>query len=58
MLKNPLMAKLRAEISPEDEMLIDESFALADRIHFLLEKHGITSIHISNAVKSIRSQTR
>jgi transketolase len=27
-------------------------------IPLLLEKHGITSIHISNAVKSIRSQTR
>ena len=27
-------------------------------IPLLLEKHGITSIHISNAVKAIRSQTR
>ncbi len=27
-------------------------------IPLLLEKHGITSIHISNTVKSIRSQIR
>ena len=27
-------------------------------IPLLLEKHGITSIHISNTVKAIRSQTR
>ena len=27
-------------------------------IPLLLEKHGITSIHISNMVKSIRSQIR
>jgi transketolase len=27
-------------------------------IPLLFEKHGITSIHISNTVKSIRSQTR
>ena len=29
-----------------------------NEISLLLEKHGITSIHISNMVKAIRSQTR
>jgi len=42
MLKNPTMEKLRAKVSPEDKTLMEESFALSDRIHFLLEKHHMT----------------
>jgi len=42
MIKNSKMEKLRAKLSPEDEILIEESYALADRIHFLLKKHHIS----------------
>lgn len=42
MLKNSKMERLRAKISPEDKALIEESYALADRIHYLLKKHKMT----------------
>jgi transcriptional regulator with XRE-family HTH domain len=48
MLKNPIAEKLRTKINPEDKMLIEESFALADRIHFLLTKHHMTQRELAD----------
>lgn len=56
MRKNKIMNKYRAKISEEDKALIDDSFALADRIHFLLEKHGITQRELAKRLNKKESQ--
>lgn len=50
------MEKYRAKISEEDKALIDDSFALADRIHFLLEKHGISQRELAKRLNKQESQ--
>jgi len=47
MLKNSKMEALRAKINPEDKILIEESYALADRIHYLLKKHKMTQKNLA-----------
>ena len=56
MSKNPIMEKLRAKISPEDKILMDESFALADRIHYLLKKHNITQRQLADKLGKSESE--
>ena len=56
MLKNPKMEKLRAKISPEDNILMEESFALADRIHFLLKKHNTTQRQLAEKLGKSESE--
>lgn len=50
------MEQLRAQISSEDKALMDESFALADRIHFLLKKHGITQRQLAEKLGKRESE--
>ena len=56
MTKNSVIERLRSKISPEDKLLIDESFALADRIHFLLEKHNITQRQLAEKLGKNESE--
>lgn len=56
MLKNPLMEDLRAKISSEDKALMDDSFALADRIYFLLKKHHITQRQLAAKLNKSESE--
>lgn len=56
MLKNPKMEKLRARVNPEDKALIEQSYALADRIHFLLEKYKITQRELAKKLGKNESE--
>jgi len=56
MLKNPIIEKLRARISPEDKIFMEESFALSDRIHFLLEKHHVTQRQLAEKLGKTESE--
>lgn len=47
MLKNQLMESLRKGLSKEEQDQIDDSFALADRIAYLLKKHEITQLQLA-----------
>jgi transcriptional regulator with XRE-family HTH domain len=50
------MEKLRAKISPEDKILMEESYALADRIYFLLEKHKISQRELAKKLSKNESE--
>jgi transcriptional regulator with XRE-family HTH domain len=50
------MERLRAKINPEDKILIEESYALADRIHFLLEKHHISQKELAERLGKSESE--
>lgn len=41
-MKNPLLEKYRSQIKPEDKADMDATFAIANRIHELLVKRGMT----------------
>src|SRR4051794_15953482 len=56
MLKNNKMEKLRAKINPEDKVLMNESYALADRIFVLLKKHNITQRQIAEKLGKSESE--
>lgn len=56
MLKNSKMERLRAKLSPEDKILIEESYVLADRIHFLLEKHHISQKQLAERLGKSESE--
>jgi transcriptional regulator with XRE-family HTH domain len=56
MLKNSRMERLRTKISREDKILIEESYALADRIDFLLKKHHITQRELSKRLGKNESE--
>ncbi len=51
MLRNPLMERVRNGISAEDKVIIDESFALSDRISFLLKKHKMSQKDLAFKLK-------
>lgn len=42
MLKNPLLEQMREKVSQVDKAQIDDAFALADRIAFLLKKNRLS----------------
>jgi transcriptional regulator with XRE-family HTH domain len=42
MTKNPLLEKFRSQLSAEDKADMEATFAMANRIHDLLKKHGMT----------------
>ncbi|MBB6130481.1 helix-turn-helix domain-containing protein [Mucilaginibacter lappiensis] len=56
MLKNPLMEQLRAQLSSDDKEQMNESFAFADRIHFLLKKHNITQRQLAEKLGKKESE--
>ena len=56
MLKNPLIEQLRAQLSSEDKEQMNESFAFADRIHFLLKKHNITQRQLAERLGKKESE--
>lgn len=56
MLKNPLMEQLRQEAKAIDKALIDESFALADRIAFLLKKHNMSQRELADKLGKRESE--
>lgn len=56
MLKNPLLEKLRTEISPEDKARIDESFVIADRIAFLLKKNNLNQKQLAERLNKRESE--
>lgn len=56
MLKNPLMEQLRSEISAEDKALIDDSFALSNRIAYLLKKHKISQKDLAQKLQKRESE--
>jgi transcriptional regulator with XRE-family HTH domain len=56
MLRNPLMEQFRAQISSEDRALMDESFALANRIFFLLKKHNLTQRQLAEKLGKRESE--
>lgn len=56
MLKNPLMESLRKGLTKEEQAQIDDSFALADRIAFLLNKHQITQRQLADRLGKKESE--
>jgi transcriptional regulator with XRE-family HTH domain len=56
MLKNKLLEELRDEISPEDKILMEESFALADRIYYLLKKHNVSQRQLAEKLGKSESE--
>jgi transcriptional regulator with XRE-family HTH domain len=50
------MEVLRAQISAEDKALMNESFALADRIHFLLKKHNVSQRQLAEKLNKRESE--
>ena len=56
MLKNPLMESLRKGLSTEEQAQIDDSFALADRISYLLKKHQITQRQLAERLGKRESE--
>jgi transcriptional regulator with XRE-family HTH domain len=56
MLKNPLMESLRKGLTKEEQAQIDDSFALADRIAYLLNKHKITQRQLAERLGKRESE--
>ena len=56
MLKNPLMESLRKGLTKEEQAQIDDSFALADRIAYLLKKHQITQRQLAEKLGKKESE--
>jgi transcriptional regulator with XRE-family HTH domain len=56
MLKNPLMESLRKGLTKEEQAQIDDSFALADRIAYLLKKHEITQRQLAERLGKRESE--
>lgn len=56
MLKNPLMESLRKGLTKEEQAQIDDSFALADRIVYLLKKHEITQRQLAERLGKRESE--
>lgn len=56
MLKNPLMESLRKGLTKEEQAQIDDSFALADRIAYLLKKHQISQRQLAEKLGKRESE--
>lgn len=56
MLKNPLLEQLRSEVSVADKAQIEDSFALADRIAFLLGKHAMSQRDLADKLGKRESE--
>ncbi|RNL54315.1 XRE family transcriptional regulator [Pedobacter jejuensis] len=50
------MEQLRSEISVEDKALIDDSFALSNRIAYLLKKHKISQKNLAQKLQKRESE--
>ena len=50
------MEQLRSEVSVEDKALIDDSFALSNRIAYLLKKHKISQKELSQKLQKRESE--
>ena len=56
MLKDEMMEQLRGTLSAQDKAVIDDAFALADRISFLLKKHKITQKELADKLGKRESE--
>lgn len=50
------MKRLRVKTIPEDKIFMEESFALSDRIKFLLDKHNIIQRELAEKLGESESE--